>query len=528
MSPSSNSPAQGDLLRLEEKAKRGDSNSQFKLAKAHETGEFGAQDMEEAVYWYRKAASQNHPGALNKFGEICEEGRYAERNLNKAVGYYQRAYELGSMKGGWNLATKLEKGIGVAEDKPESTRIFEELAGRGFYMGQCSYGRALMYGIGTEINYDQAVQNLKLCLEQEPEYRSALFMLGQCTLNGDGTERNVKAAMDLMTKAAQQDHKLACYTVGCEYEEGTNIRANLDKALYWFKRGAKLGDQLAKDKVVEVTNKLANSPAGPTNQAPANQAPANQTPANQAPANQATTNQAPAYQAFANQAQANPAPTNRPANRPMQEERTERESSNRAPEAENNARSATAPSKPSRIEELESAANAGDPSAQFQLGRALINGEVVQKDVEKAIFWFRKAAATGFADAQAELGEISETGRAGKVEIDKAIRWYQNAIEQNVPKAQFRYGMLLLNGNGADDDVQEGKYLIQAAAQQGFGPAYYRVWSLSLVYGRSKDYDQGVKYIQRALETCPQDPTALYVLADCTLVVRSRKTPLKV
>ena len=57
------------------------------------------------------------------------------------------------------------------------------------------------------------------------------------------------------------------------------------------------------------------------------------------------------------------------------------------------------------IAELFQKAEAGDADTQCQLGICYYNGENgIEKDLEKAIYWLRKAAWRGNADAQNRLG----------------------------------------------------------------------------------------------------------------------------
>ena len=54
-------------------------------------------------------------------------------------------------------------------------------------------------------------------------------------------------------------------------------------------------------------------------------------------------------------------------------------------------------------------AKAGDPQAQYQLGRAFAQGEEVPQDKAEAVRWYRKAAEQGHLDAQNKLGVMART-----------------------------------------------------------------------------------------------------------------------
>lgn len=72
------------------------------------------------------------------------------------------------------------------------------------------------------------------------------------------------------------------------------------------------------------------------------------------------------------------------------------------------------------------AASAGIPSAMFNVGMFYLSGEVVDKDITKAIEWLEKAANTGnLPEAAVNLALIYQTD---SVEI-------RNAIPKNLSKA---------------------------------------------------------------------------------------------
>ena len=54
-------------------------------------------DYEKAVYWYSKAATQNHPRALYALGWLYEYGRGVAYNKEKAARYFQAAFQYGAV-----------------------------------------------------------------------------------------------------------------------------------------------------------------------------------------------------------------------------------------------------------------------------------------------------------------------------------------------------------------------------------------------------------------------------------------------
>ena len=81
--------------------------------------------------------------------------------------------------------------------------------------------------------------------------------------------------------------------------------------------------------------------------------------------------------------------------------------------------------KPSTQEltDLRARAEAGDTSAQNNLGQMYATGEGVPKDDVEAVAWFRLAAEQGHARAQYNLGVMYDTGEGVPQDAAEAVRW---------------------------------------------------------------------------------------------------------
>jgi TPR repeat protein len=77
--------------------------------------------------------------------------------------------------------------------------------------------------------------------------------------------------------------------------------------------------------------------------------------------------------------------------------------------------------------EIKKKAEAGDASAQFDLGVMYFKGEGVLKDSAEAVKWYRKSAEQGFAEAQLNLGVMYYKGDGVLKDSVQAHAWYNNA-----------------------------------------------------------------------------------------------------
>ncbi len=77
-----------------------------------------------------------------------------------------------------------------------------------------------------------------------------------------------------------------------------------------------------------------------------------------------------------------------------------------------------------------------DASDLTHWGRRYEHGEGVDKDVDRAVQLYCKAANAGSAEAHYHLGWLYATGRGGKRDEELAAAWFYKAAERNDPHAR--------------------------------------------------------------------------------------------
>ena len=93
-------------------AESGDKKAQYALANAL----YDKQEYEKAVFWYEKAAKQNHLDAQNNLGNCYYDGEGIERNYRKAVFWYRKAAEKNNSAAQFNLSNCYYHGKGVRKN----------------------------------------------------------------------------------------------------------------------------------------------------------------------------------------------------------------------------------------------------------------------------------------------------------------------------------------------------------------------------------------------------------------------------
>lgn len=144
-------------------------------------------------------------------------------------------------------------------------------------------------------------------------------------------------------------------------------------------------------------------------------------------------------------------------------------------------------------------ANKGDAKAQLNLGIFYANGLVVSQDLKNAVNWYVKSANQGNSMAQATLGEYYERGVLVEKDLQKAFFWYEKAANQGEAAAQVNLCRFYLNGIGVEKDVQKAiSWLVKAAnlglaeAQNELG-AFYQIGE-----DVEKDYQKAFYWFEKA------------------------------
>jgi uncharacterized protein len=183
------------------------------------------------------------------------------------------------------------------------------------------------------------------------------------------------------------------------------------------------------------------------------------------------------------------------------------------------------------------AAEAGDRTAQYQLGLAYRDGVGVAKDLQSAYFWLSLAAtapsasqsaaqralegvASGLTPAERQAGDrrgfeeihrLANAGRAwaqtflgaayfGGTEFTPknqalGLEWFQRAATQGDPQAQFRLGDFFLGGTGVTADAVRAMEFFKLAARQGHAEAQSLLgWGYYMGTGVLQDYPEAIRW----------------------------------
>lgn len=228
------------------------------------------QDHAEAFKWFSLAAEHDHPGANAAVGTYYQHGNVVEQDAAKAVQFYERSMELGSPKGEYQLGCcyvhgtgvpqHLQKGMrmllhaaaqGHAPAQQEAESVLESLkaaAEQGETAAQAELG--LIYAeVLPEPQYDEAYRLLSAAAETG--HPRALFGLGECLLNGRGTEPDPERGAELLARAASAGEPDALALYGLLMQQMADTQEMRDEGADLIRTAAEHGSEIAKEWLAE-------------------------------------------------------------------------------------------------------------------------------------------------------------------------------------------------------------------------------------------------------------------------------------
>ncbi|MEP0521498.1 MAG: hypothetical protein ABJO09_06115 [Hyphomicrobiales bacterium] len=141
---------------LRYKAATGDPVAQFEIGSRYADG-FGVKpDMQKAVSWYQRAASQGLAPALYRLGSLLEHGRGAQQNKPKAAALYEKAAEKGNTKAMYNLGVLHAQGSLGKPDFATAAKWFTKAAEAGIKDGQFNLAILHARGMGVTTDLEEA------------------------------------------------------------------------------------------------------------------------------------------------------------------------------------------------------------------------------------------------------------------------------------------------------------------------------------------------------------------------------------
>jgi len=164
-------------------------------------------------------------------------------------------------------------------------------------------------------------------------------------------------------------------------------------------------------------------------------------------------------------------------------------------------------SKMSFEDRIKSAEN-GDVDAMEALANAYLEGEGVEQDFKKSLYWWEKLAETGNATAQFNVGLYYAKGCGVERDFAKAAEWMQKAAENGDVDA----GNAVKTYKSADENLKKAQ-AGDAGAQAEIAKLYSQMGNSLKQLNADTDYQESFKWAKKSADQ--GNPDGLYVLALC-------------
>lgn len=129
---------------------------------------------------------------------------------------------------------------------------------------------------------------------------------------------------------------------------------------------------------------------------------------------------------------------------------------------------------------LSALCNQGDAEGRYLMGELFEEGDVVNRDMDEAMYLYRLSAEQGFAKAQHRLGYKYFMGKDCELNLSEGVQFMRLAAEQGNTMSLFGLGFAHLAGRGVERRVELALDYLRRSAAGGYEPAAKMLESIEL------------------------------------------------
>ena len=401
---------------------------QYRVGKMYAMGYGTEQDFSQAAVWYQKSVALGNPFAAYALAGQYHRGQGVDQDDAAAFRLYEMAAndkKSSSPYAKWELAKMCEQGIGTEQD-PEAAAGWYAGAYEGFKaLENRQLDDKLVYrlgymeykGIGTEQDIPEAIRHFERAAKLNNP--SAAYILAKILAEGELTEKNTSRAVELLESLKEDDFyaPLAAYQLAKLYLEEPEM-LDVEKGISNLELATQQGNPYAAYKLATILAKgeLATKDVSRAVEL------LEGVKGDEVLGAQAAYQLAKIY---------------------LQE-----------PGAQDIEKG---------ISNLELAAQQGNPYASYKLATIMAKGELVTKDVSRAVELLEGAKGDEVLGAQVayQLAKIYLQEPAVQ-DIKKGISNLELAAQQGNPYASYKLAMILVKGELVTKDVSRAVELLES------------------------------------------------------------------
>lgn len=452
-------------------AQKGHAEAQYLIGVSYRDGSRGFVNLNDALFWFRKAVEGGYAEATYDLANCYESGVCVDLVPQKAFELYLSLAEKGYVQANYPLANCYMNGFGVEKNEETAFEYYQRSASVGKMEAQAKLAKCYETGLGTEIDETKAGYYYELAARQGDAlsaYRAyvcnsenKLDMLKQAVsasipeaLCAYGKLVSGEEAFAYFKRSAQSDVPEACYLLAECYLTGNGTKQILEEGVVWLKKATKLGYGVAEMRLAEcyrngvgIAMNLKRSAFHYEMQADQGIARAQLiTGDNYRFGVGVKVNYRRAYEWY-----------------------------------------------------LASAIQ-GNAEAQYKVGLCLYDGMGCSVSREDSFRWLKKAFEGLYHSVEAKeiieqllldekpvktiyLGDLFFEGKGVEQNFEKAAYWYRRSAEFNSSFAYYKLGRMYLLGQGVMQDDQEAFYCFEQGAKLGHIDAMYET-AVSYLDGR--------------------------------------------
>ncbi len=193
------------------------------------------QDMEKALYWYKRAAEKGETYAACVLGEIYSEGVETKLDYKEAVKWYTLGLGKGNGTAENNLANMYLVGQGVPKDYAKATELYTQAMDRGVKnTAEHNMAELKLYAPPPFRNHKEAVPVIVNAAKNGDTYSQVL--LGEMYETGRGVKRDYKEAAKWYASAIEDGRAEAMVALGEMYRTGRGVPVDYPQAKSYFER----------------------------------------------------------------------------------------------------------------------------------------------------------------------------------------------------------------------------------------------------------------------------------------------------
>jgi hypothetical protein len=212
----------GYLQALRDLAERGSTPAMMFLARLYTNGTGVAQNAQEAVSWFKKAALAGSTNGMLLYGDALATGQGGSvKDFTEAQRWIRQSAEAGNVAALFRLGRMYRDGEGMIRDPLEAVNLFKKAADAHYTPAMVAVGLMFEGGGGLEADHLQAVQWYKRAADAGDA--EGMAALGTMYSTGRGVEKNAATAAAWYIEAAKRGQLLAIHNLAYHYDKGIGV-----------------------------------------------------------------------------------------------------------------------------------------------------------------------------------------------------------------------------------------------------------------------------------------------------------------